>query len=597
VITYQDEVKNNKNYQGNVVVLIDGIYYSIRQPDSGLVIPSDQARSIISLTVNPTSVDFKKANQTISSYSFRILDKNLVFSKGFENNETLFMGKEVRIWIGRSSVGMDFSNYFELPRVFIQKISHADNSYNFSCKDSTDTMIRDVFNLQTLLQADIFVGTTAFLVSSTEGSGPSGFLKLDDEIVSYSAKTATQFQGIIRGEFGTIPVEHKFGTDIFELFELSGNPIDIALQIWTSTGLGTNGPFDVLPKGLGIDQSLIDVAEMVQLRDDFFSGDVWNLFAYDIDNTLRFMEDEIFQGTGTRLVANSNNKISLTLLDQAGFDEASSNPIGEDTIDAYPNWSVDIKDVISTIEISYDFDESTQNYLYKQTFFDANTEANFGKIKPLSIKLKGVRDLLSGNIIINALGQRLLSRFSSARPEIEISTQIDRSLLNVGDKVLLTSSQIPSGSGSLSFADSLEIVSRSINYLTGDVKFKLQFTSYAGVRGSYIAPCTSLLSVTSQSIVTFPAGRGDSYETGWKVRLFNKSTFSYEPDPINTIMNIDGDVITFANPWTTPVDSLIHAIRFADYNQVTDSQKKYSFVGKLSGANFDDDSGPYKIGI
>lgn len=580
-----------------MVILIDGLYYSIRQPDSGLVIPGSQARSIISLTVNPTTVDFKRANQTIASYSFRLLDKDFLISSRFENNETLFMGKEVRIWIGRSGVDMAFSEYFELPRVFIQKISHADNSYNFSCKDSTDTMIRDVFNLQTLLQANIVPATTAFLVSSTDGFEPSGYLKLDDEIVSYSSITATQFQGIIRGEFGTTPANHDFGTDIFELFELTGNPIELILQIWTSTGLGTNGAYDILPKGLGISQSLLDITEMEQLRDDFFLGDSWSLFAYDIDNTLKFLEDELFQGTGTRLIANSNNKISLTLLDQAGFDEASSNPIGEETIDAYPKWEVDIKDVISTIEIQYDFDESTQKYLYKQTFFEPDAETNFGKIKPLTIKLKGVRDALSGNLIINTLGQRLLSRFSSARPEIEISTQIDKSLLNVGDKVLLTSSQIPSGSGSLSFADSLEIVSRAINYLTGDVKFKLQFTSYAGVRGSFIGPCTSILTVTNQATIVFPAGRGDSYEVGWRVRLWDKTTWTYESDPVNTISAINGDVITFANSWVTPLNASIHAIRFADYDEVAESQKKYAFIGKFAGADFDDGSKSYKIGL
>ncbi len=595
--TYSDEVKNQKKYVGNVVILIDGVYYGIRQPDSGLVIPSDQSRSVISLTVNPSTVDFKKANQTIASYSFRILDKNLLISKEFENNETLFLGKEVRIWIGRSFVGMDFSGYFELPRVFIQKISHSDNSYNFSCKDSTDIMTREVFNLRTRLQANITNATTAFLVSSTEGFEDSGYLKLDDEFVSYTTKTATQFQGIIRGEFGTTPVSHDFGTEISEVFDITGNPIDVILKIWTSTGAGTNGTYDVLPKGLGISQSLIDVAEMEQLRSDSFSGDDWELFLYDIPNTLRFLEQELFQGTGTRLVANSNNKISLTLLDQADFDEASSNPIGEDTIDAYPKWEVDIKDVISTIEISYDFDEVSQKYLYKKTFFDATAESNFGKIKPLSFSLKGVREANSGDLIINSLGQRLLSRFATARPEIEVSTHIDKSLLNVGDKVLLTSSQIPSGSGGLSFADSLEIVSRAINYLTGDVKFKLQFTSYAGIRGSYIAPCTSIETVISQSVIEFPAGRGDSYEDGWKVRLFNKSTFSYESDPVNTIISIIGDILTFENPWTTVLDDTIHAIRFADYDEVAESQKKFAFIGKFAGADFDDGSKPYKIMI
>lgn len=596
-MTYENEVKNRKKYLGNVVILLNGKYYSIRQPDSGLVIPGSQQRSVVSLNINPTSVSFTRANQTISSYSFRILDKAFLVSKELENNETLFLKKEVRIWIGRSNVGMDFSEYFELPKVFVDKVSHSDNTYSFSCKDSTDRMTSDVFGLSTLLQANIINTTTSFQVASTEGYDDTGYLKLDDEVVSYTSKTATTFDGITRGEFGTVPVEHDFGTEIFELTRLVGNPIDLILQIWTSTGLGTNGSYDVLFKGLEIDEDLIDIAEIEALRDDFFLGDQFTLNLYGQESALKFLEEELFQATGTRMIVNKNQKISLTLLDQAGFDEASNNPIGENTIDSYPRWDVEAKDVISTIVIQYDFDEQSGKYLQEKTFFNADTETLFGKIKPLTYKFKGIREADSGDIIVNSLGQRLLTRFSTARPEIEISTQIDKSLINVGDKVLLTSSQIPSGSGSLNFAESLEVVSRAINYLTGDVKFKLQFTSYAGIRGSYIAPCTSILSVQSQSVVTFPAGRGDGYEVGWKVRLWNKVSYSYESDPVNTIASINGDVITFQDQWTTILDNSIHAIRFADYDEVVESQKKFAFVGKVSGANFDDGSSSYKIGI
>lgn len=595
-MSYESEVKNVKKYKGNVVILLRGKYYAIRQPDSGLVIPIEQAKGVVSLTINPTSVDFKRANQTIASYSFRLLDKALIITKELVGLATLFLNDEVRIWIGRSGVAMPFADYFELPRTTISKVGHSDNSYNFASKDATARMLKDVYNTKTVLQADITALTVAFIVESTDGFGSSGYLRINNEIVSYAAKTATQFQGIIRGEFGTVPSIQNFGDEVSELFKIIGNPITLILQIWTSTGAGTNGAYDVLPKGLGINSSLIDIGQLEQLRVNFFNGDQFTLYLYEIDNTLRFLEEQLFQATGTRLITNSNQLVSLTLLDQASLDDSAANPIGEDSIDAYPTWDVEIKDIVNTIEISYDFQESTGKYLYKKTFFDQDSKNTFGEIKPLSFKFKGIREVDLGLLIINSLGKRLLSRFSSARPEISISTHIDKSLINVGDKVYLTSSQIPTGGGTLNFADSLEVVTRAIDPISGDCKFKLQFTSYTGTRGSYIAPSSTIVSVLTQSKVSLSAGRGDGYEVGWKVRLFNKLTFSFEPDPVNEISLISGDDVSFINPWTT-ILTINHSLRFADFDQVAESQKKFAFIGKVAGANFDDGSSPYKIGI
>lgn len=44
----------------------------------------------------------------------------------------------------------------------------------------------------------------------------SGFFKIDDEIIAYSGKTATQFTGLRRGQFGTTPAAHSTGAKVRE---------------------------------------------------------------------------------------------------------------------------------------------------------------------------------------------------------------------------------------------------------------------------------------------------------------------------------------------------------------------------------------------
>ena len=62
------------------------------------------------------------------------------------------------------------------------------------------------------------------------------------------------------GRFGTVQVNASSGNDVEQVDGLYGHPGNVALQLVLSTGLGTNGTFDVLPErcGLAIPQSMVD---------------------------------------------------------------------------------------------------------------------------------------------------------------------------------------------------------------------------------------------------------------------------------------------------------------------------------------------------
>jgi hypothetical protein len=72
------------------------------------------------------------------------------------------------------------------------------------------------------------------------------------------------------GRFGTVQVNASSGNDVEQVDGLYGHPGTIAIQLLLSTGLATNGSFDVLPErcGLAIPQSMVD---------DFESGKAINI--------------------------------------------------------------------------------------------------------------------------------------------------------------------------------------------------------------------------------------------------------------------------------------------------------------------------------
>lgn len=622
--SYIDEVKEEKKFIGNVVIKIGTTYFGIRQPDSGLVIPSPYDRMIGSLTLNPTTIEITRVTTTISSFSFKLIDKEFLISSMVAGDAKSLVGQPVEIYLGRTGTGMDFSEYFKLPITYIKKLSHPDNSFIFSSTEQTERINREIYNYNSALSGDILAGTTIFSMRDDITSFPtSGFLKLEDEFVSYSGKDLVnnRFTGVIRGELNTVPVAHAKDTDCVLVETVTDNPLNILLKILISGGGG--GVYDVLQSGLGISESLIDVEGIEALRDEIFLSTQFTLSLYDIPSALKYIEQEILLFNNLRITTALNSKLTVALLDKARFVE-ETDIIDEDTITKYPKWDLDGNKVTNVIVIEWDFSESSQMYQARTEFRNEDSILAHGLQPTLTLKSKGIKANLDGQAIVDDLGSRLLERLSTPTPEITLNTQIDKSLQTIGDKAYVKSTKIPSADGTLNFSSDLEIISRSINHTNGDVSFKLAFTSFTNIRSGFIAPSDLVLSKISQSKLAIAAGRRTQYLVGWKMRLWDTLLNEYTLDPVNTIKSLgevsrqlvtetledlltedgqqilleDGnlveDFIEFENAWATSIIGGRHHLRFCDYDDATDSQKRYCFISD-DGNNFPDGKQTYRI--
>lgn len=583
-----------KNFRSNVVIKLIGQYFAIHQPDSGLIIPSPFDKSVKSIIVNPTQVDLLRANQTIANYSFRLLDKDESITALIKERANAFSGQEVEIYVGRITGSFDFADYFKLPTVKVKQISHSENAYYFSCSEITDRMQKGVFNLAGKLEDAILAATSTFtLVNDTTNWPVSGTGKLEDEFFSWSGKddSLRELTGVLRGLKGTDAVDHDAGTDISWVYDVTENPLNILLKLLISGGGG--GVYDVYEDGLGIDQNLVDITEIESIRDAIFFGEQFSYSLYDIDDCLQFIEDEILLGCNLRLITSNAGKISIAVLDQSVFG-TSLMSIDETTISAYPSWEVTDDDIQNVIEFQWDWDEGTQNFLQLSTYKNQDSIDVNGEREAYQVALKGPRVALDGQTIIDDRSDRFLQRFASSNPKISLKTQIDTHIAELGSKVLVQSSQIPSNTGTLEFATELEVISRGINFETGDVTLKVAFTSYSDIRKCYIAPSDIAITIVDQRTVIVAAGRGDAYSLGWKMRLWDIVGISYTVDSVNIIESIAGDKITFVNDWVTLLTAGNFRIKFADYDDATIDQRRYCFISD-SGNDFPDGSSTYRI--
>lgn len=92
-------------------------------------------------------------------------------------------------------------------------------------QDGTTTLSSNITN----------VSTTPISVASTAAFPSSGYILIDNEIISYTTKTATQFDGTItRGVLGTTNVAHTAGADISEV-QGTGSPTTIGIVLFNNT--------------------------------------------------------------------------------------------------------------------------------------------------------------------------------------------------------------------------------------------------------------------------------------------------------------------------------------------------------------------------
>jgi len=191
-------------------------------------------------------------------------------------------------------------------------------------------------------------------------------------------------------------------------------------------------------------------------------------------------------------------------------------------------------------------------------------------------------------------GQRLMDRFSSPQSEISATQFLKTYKTPPGEKVTFTHPDMPSPGGGLGLSHELELLRKSINYATGLVNASYVFTSYINLRRGLIAPSDVVASVISSSKITVGAGRGVLYKVGYVLNLYSTATCLVVDGGNNTIIDVTGDTLTFANPFTS-LFATTRFLRFADYDFVSDEQRaKYMFIVGGSGV-FGDGSGGYKI--
>jgi len=453
-MSFDTELEELKRLKVNLVFKIYApaptgtTYFSKYQVQSGLTIDANKVGMVNSFSVPGQQIDLLTAKSDIGSATVEIIDRGNLFSTFMGQPLSALISLRADLYVGLiTKEGFPFSQYMiEKKNYIIKTIDKRGSKYIIGLRSEQDRMQNGIFNFRgnlTTFTSDVAttmqIETGQDTFKAATGIDPQR-AKIGKEFIQYTGKTFTApfttITGVSRGDESSTAESHKAGEECWWVEKVVDNPIDILLQLLTSTGEGTNGAYDVLYDGIGIDIANIDTAKFISIRDTFFPSDEFTLFFYNIPNALKYIEVELLQANNLRLTE-TEGKLSLAILDQSV--PGDDLPIVDaDVISARPEpgWKLTENRLFNSFVMQYFYNKGTATYAKTKQFDNLNSQAIHGIRTTSDFKFKGI----TSDGVAQERGQRLMDRFSTPQSEITVSQFLKTYKTPPGDKVTFTHS-------------------------------------------------------------------------------------------------------------------------------------------------------------
>lgn len=203
----------------------------------------------------------KGTGGSISSLTVNLLDKNGEVSQELVTpDETVspafdILGRKAKVWIGFDDTAWP-EDFFVVFRGTVDSARTGAGFVTLNLNSPDSKKKGQIFARATnQLDGSITAGATVMTLDDASSfldptfTGPDGtidsdikyYVRIEDEIIRYEAKSATQLQTLTRGEFGTTAAAHADNSSVESIVEISGNSIDLALKLMLS---GTAGSYE-----------------------------------------------------------------------------------------------------------------------------------------------------------------------------------------------------------------------------------------------------------------------------------------------------------------------------------------------------------------
>jgi hypothetical protein len=483
---------------------------------TGKILKETQSRPVLmkvpeyaSRTILPIA-----GRSTIGGVNFSLFDKDSQITLLLSNYT--FKNRGVTIYAGYAEMEEQYFTIIFNGVITDIALDSGGTSYTFQVQDLQRTTKTSIFGGKSQLKTNLTSGGTTVNAKGVSGFAPStasfggfNYILIDEEIISYTGLVDTpllkQFTGCTRGvtitftdELGVVrtlgspAVSHDTGADIFNFVKVEGNPVDIALQLICSSGLGTNNRgagftnYDTLfsNQGVAVDSDLVDYSAFEGQRDKLISVFKMRFFFKEAEDAKKILEDEIYRAINAYPVINADGKLSLKMY-TAPLPTSNAPVIDERSTIGVPTFKANMlagKSFFNEVNIKNDFDEVRDEFFTQNLYIDAGSQSKFQEVSIVNFEFKGIKSDILGTNLLNRLTNNIFLRYSqNPAPEVAFETFFSQQLVNEGDIVFLKSFALPDlKKGKRGQVSNLvEITSRSVNFKEGKCSFVGLLTEFA----------------------------------------------------------------------------------------------------------------------
>ena len=385
----------------------------------GLVIQGAlQKPSAISQKIVPD-----EGRSEIGSFTFSLVDIGSAFTDAMrdqlQNQGAGLRGKVVRFYVGYK--GMDFTAFQLFQTQVVLRCNYKRGVYQIVCADITRELRKEVFRpVATTLrdsvtdsQLTIPVYDTSAFVPIAHGAAYSdlpsatrGYVRLENEIVRFSSKTADTFtvdgpSG--RGALNTKAAAHAVDlataadrrTKVEEYIYLEGQGPHLAYQVMT--GLDRNG-VQVLPDhwNLGIDPAFVRLSDFLAIGEDLWvptdetKALIFRFEGLTARDGKQFIEKELYLLLGCFSPVYSDGTMGLKKRVAVISDAAPAFTLTEREIIDLSELEHDYTSLHNNFRINWAFEPLANDFLRTTGFYDAQSIDIHGQSPLLTYEFHGL---------------------------------------------------------------------------------------------------------------------------------------------------------------------------------------------------------------
>lgn len=421
-------------------------------------------------------------------------------------------GREVRLYVGYD--GMDFTAFQRFQTQVISGVAFDDGTYRVQCRDITREQRKDIFEpKRTTLRDSVTSSATTIPVYVTSdfatvlhgpsySDGPSstvGYIKLEDEIIRYTGKTADSFTGCTRGVLNTRAVAHEVdsGTDADrrpKVEEYIYLELPLAKLIYAVlTGVLYNDSA-TLPSHwhLGIATTWVRLSDFTGLGADLWdptldtAGVIARFAGLTKTDGKKFLESEVYQLLGCYPIIYSDGTIGIRKMNHILSDAPYVVELNEKNCVSWSSLNHEMDSMFNVLRVDWNWngEECTRTKVFVDA---ASVSLNNGAVSK-TLKFKGLHGSRHTDAIVAKRIDALRDRYTYWPETMEVTVLPSLNRLEVGDiaRVKLPNVRDFAGAGA-SIDRSFEIQQKTEDFYTGNVTLSL-FGSTG--RASVDAPTT-----------------------------------------------------------------------------------------------------------